>query len=649
MTVTTHPTDPLIGQTFEDRYTILSRIARGGMAMVYLADDIRLHRKVAVKVMHQHLSEDENFTKRFDREARSAAQLSHPNLVNVFDQGQDLGRSYLIMEYLPSITLRDLLKSRKSLTLDETLEISEAVLAGLAAAHEASIVHRDVKPENVMLVDDGRIKIGDFGLAREVSANTTTGQALLGTIAYLSPELVTRGIADARSDLYAFGIMLYEMLVGAQPFTGDQPMQIAYQHAHSTVPRPSEASATSTPAIDDFVTWLTRRTPEERPTDAGVALEVLRDLRADPYRTPDTLVLHELPEADNPTPATTVLDPVAAAPIAGVTPVNVDSHADFVPPPAAPMPPVAVAQQSADRRRRRGRTIALVSAGAIVLAGGLGFWFGQGPGSRVVIPSFVGETPAAAEQLLADRDLLMKTAECSSLDVPVGNVVSTHPTSGTRVDRESTVEVCLSSGPEQLPVPSVVGLTAEKAETAIVDARFTYGEVVDTRFDEAAAGTVLAALNEAQEVVGETLPEQSVINLVVSAGPLPNVVGMDEGDAIDALEGAGLVHDDSDDYEAYDPTMKEGRVLSVRMSADPVRPGDSFSITLSLGPELFEIPDVEGDSVNEAVKTLREAGFEVDTGVIPEGLAGDLVEVKGTKPKAGSEHPAGTKVALKYI
>ena len=645
--MTTHPTDPLIGQTFEDRYTILSRIARGGMAMVYLADDIRLHRKVAVKVMHQHLSEDENFTKRFDREARSAAQLSHPNLVNVFDQGQDLGRSYLIMEYLPSITLRDLLKSRKSLTLDETLEISEAVLAGLAAAHEASIVHRDVKPENVMLVDDGRIKIGDFGLAREVSANTTTGQALLGTIAYLSPELVTRGIADARSDLYAFGIMLYEMLVGAQPFTGEQPMQIAYQHAHSTVPRPSEASPTSTPAIDDFVIWLTRRTPEERPADAGVALEVLRDLRSDPYRVPDTLVLHEIPEADHPTPATTVLGSLTDAPIAGVTPVDVAAAAPPVS--AEQTTPVTTAQQHAERRRRRGRTIALSSAAAILVAGGLGFWFGQGPGSQVAIPDFIGQTPEAAETLLSERDLTMQTAECSSLDIPVGKVVSTEPAAGVRVDRESSVQVCVSTGPEQLPIPALVGLTTAKAEQAIADARFVYGSVVDTRFDEAAAGTVLAALNEAEEVVGETLPEQSTINLVVSAGPLPNVVGMEADEAISALEGAGLVHDDSDDYEAYDPNMKEGLVLSARMSTDPVRPGDTFSITRSLGPELFEIPDVRGSSLNEAVEELRAAGFEVDTGVIPQGIAGDLVEVKSTKPKAGSKHPAGTKVALKYI
>ena len=182
----------MIGRVLDERYVIQSRIARGGMATVYVAEDLRLERQVAVKVMHGHLADDAAFRRRFIQEARSAARLSHPNVVNVFDQGQDAHMAYLVMEYLPGITLRDLLKQQQRLTASQAYEVSEAVLAGLAAAHTAGIVHRDLKPENVLLADDGRIKIGDFGLARAASANTTTGQALLGTIAYLSPELVTR-------------------------------------------------------------------------------------------------------------------------------------------------------------------------------------------------------------------------------------------------------------------------------------------------------------------------------------------------------------------------------------------------------------------------------------------------------------------------
>ncbi|MEQ1736945.1 MAG: protein kinase, partial [Rhodoglobus sp.] len=246
-------TDPMIGRLIDGRYQVRSRIARGGMATVYLATDLRLERRVAMKVMHGHLADDESFKQRFIQEARSAARLAHPNVVNVFDQGQDAESAYLVMEYLPGITLRDLLQEYGSLTPEQTLDISEAVLAGLAAAHKAGIVHRDLKPENVLLADDGRIKIGDFGLARAANNNTATGAALLGTVAYLSPELVTRGVADTRSDIYAVGIMMYEMLTGEQPFRGEQPMQIAYQHANDAVPTPSSVNTRIPAELDELV------------------------------------------------------------------------------------------------------------------------------------------------------------------------------------------------------------------------------------------------------------------------------------------------------------------------------------------------------------------------------------------------------------
>ncbi|MBU4464720.1 MAG: protein kinase, partial [Actinobacteria bacterium] len=221
---TSQASDPLIGRLVDGRYRVRARIARGGMATVYVATDLRLERRVALKVMHGHLSDDAVFQSRFIQEARSAARLADPHVVNVFDQGQDDDMAYLVMEYLPGITLRELVREQRRLTIPQAMTIMDAVLSGLAAAHRAGIVHRDVKPENVLLAEDGRIKIGDFGLARATTANTATGQMLLGTIAYLAPELVTRGTADARSDIYALGIMLYEMLTGEQPYKGEQPM-----------------------------------------------------------------------------------------------------------------------------------------------------------------------------------------------------------------------------------------------------------------------------------------------------------------------------------------------------------------------------------------------------------------------------------------
>jgi len=269
--------DPMVGRLLDGRYQIRSRIARGGMATVYLATDLRLERRVAVKVMHGHLADDAAFRERFIREARSAARLAHPNVVAVFDQGEDSEMAYLVMEYLPGITLRELLQEHRILTTEQTLDILEAVLGGLTAAHKAGIVHRDLKPENVLLADDGRIKIGDFGLARAVSANTATGAALLGTIAYLSPELVTRGIADARSDIYAVGIMMYEMLTGEQPYKGEQPVHIAYQHANSTVPAPSAKNPRVPAELDELVQWATARKPEDRPADARALLDQVLD------------------------------------------------------------------------------------------------------------------------------------------------------------------------------------------------------------------------------------------------------------------------------------------------------------------------------------------------------------------------------------
>ena len=232
--------DPLVGQVLDGRYLVRSRIARGGMATVYLALDQRLDREVAVKVMHPNLADDEDFLHRFTREARSAARLSHPGIVQVYDQGQHDGVAFLAMEHVPGRTLRDLMNERGTLTARESLDLLEPVLDALGAAHAAGLVHRDVKPENVLLGDDGRLKVADFGLARAVNSATTSQTGLLlGTVAYLAPEQVERGLADARSDVYAAGVMLYELLTGHPPYAGDTPLAVAYQHVHHDVPAPS--------------------------------------------------------------------------------------------------------------------------------------------------------------------------------------------------------------------------------------------------------------------------------------------------------------------------------------------------------------------------------------------------------------------------
>ena len=272
--------DPLIGRVVDGRYAVEARIARGGMATVYLALDRRLDREVALKVMHPHLADDPQFTARFIREARAAARLPHPGVVAVFDQGEDHGLLYLAMEHLVGRTLREVLDELGVLTPGEALDVLEPVLDALAAAHAAGIVHRDVKPENVLLTDDGRIKVADFGLARAASAGTTTSGVLMGTAAYLAPELVARGVAGARVDVYAVGIMLFEMLTGVLPFTGDLPVQVAYRHVHEDVPPPSSVVPGLPPLLDVLVGAATARDPERRPVDAGALLALGRSARS---------------------------------------------------------------------------------------------------------------------------------------------------------------------------------------------------------------------------------------------------------------------------------------------------------------------------------------------------------------------------------
>src|SRR3954452_24655932 len=270
--------DHLTGRVLDNRYLIGSRIARGGMATVYEANDLRLDRTVAVKVMHPGLGDDDEFAARFVAEARSAAKLSHPNVVAVFDQGNDDGTVFLAMELIPGRTLRDTIGKEAPLSTARALALLEPLVSALAAAHRAGLIHRDVKPENVLIADDGRIKVADFGLAKAVTATTqhTATGVLIGTVSYVAPELVVEGRSDARADVYAVGVILYELLTGKKPHEGETPIQVAYKHVHEDVPPPSRLSPGIPDYVDALVARATARDKEQRPADAGVLLHHLR-------------------------------------------------------------------------------------------------------------------------------------------------------------------------------------------------------------------------------------------------------------------------------------------------------------------------------------------------------------------------------------
>jgi len=611
------------------------------MATVYVATDLRLERRIALKVMHGHLSDDAVFQSRFIQEARAAARLADPNVVNVFDQGQDEGIAYLVMEYLPGITLRDLLRDQKKLTVSQTITIMDATLSGLAAAHRGGIVHRDVKPENILLAEDGRIKIGDFGLARASTANTATGQMLMGTIAYLAPELVTRGQADARSDIYALGIMLYEMLVGEQPYKGEQPMQIAYRHATDTVPRPSAKNPQIPEPLDELVLWATEKNPDDRPDDASVMLERLREIERDlgvapaPTRATVAIGIHD----DGNSGELTKVMPAAAALTTTVTP-DVDNG--------------TLLRRRAGRRRARGVWFAVLVILLAGLAGGAGWWFGSGPGSLVAVPDVSGSTFDEAAAALQQESLIAVQADGEyTLDVAEGLVIRTDPGPGERVDKDATVSVILSLGPQPHDLSALAGVSEDAARTTLTDAKILIGDSVE-EFADQPSGTVLSASVQpasgapAQDISGGgRVLEGDTVTLTVSLGPVPPVTGLSVEAATSALKGVRLEVSGTREEEFSDD-IDAGDVIGMRGQPDGRnwRPGDAVTLVVSKGPQPFPIPDVRDLTRDAARDKLEDAGFTVDFAPFWNAFPNQLTRVTGTDPATGAQRPLGTSVYL---
>ncbi|MER6555353.1 Stk1 family PASTA domain-containing Ser/Thr kinase [Streptomyces sp. NPDC001725] len=597
--------DPLVGQLLDGRYRVDARIAVGGMATVYRAVDTRLDRVLALKVMHPALATDAAFVERFIREAKSVARLAHPNVVGVFDQGAQGAYVYLAMEYVAGCTLRDVLRERGALQPRAALDILEPVLAALGAAHLAGFVHRDMKPENVLIGDDGRVKVADFGLVRAVGTATDTTGSLLGTVSYLAPEQIEQGTADTRSDVYACGVVLYEMLTGGKPHGGDTAAQVIYQHLNEDVPAPSDAVPGLAAGLDELVAAATARNPDLRPSDAVALLAASRVIReALTEEQLDAMPPQALAEThDAAEDRTSVIPRVIPA---GQGTAHHTSRLEM-PRPALPEPGLGRRVPLAFRGRR-GVLTAVVTV-LLVLGAGAGVWY-INSGQFTRVPALLGKTQSAAEERLADEGLDLKGVERAYSDtVRRGTVISSDPGSGERIRGNDAVKLVISRGPETVKVPDVEGLALADARRELKKWGLAPGMATREFSEEIDRGKVIRTDPRA----GTERHTDSAVALVVSKGSpvdVPDVTGLSVDDATAALDEAGLKAEVLP--ERVDSAEAQGEIArQTPGSGAEAAEGDTVELTVSKGPRMLQVPDVTGKDVDEARSTLEDAGFEV--------------------------------------
>ncbi|MET9349314.1 Stk1 family PASTA domain-containing Ser/Thr kinase [Streptomyces termitum] len=626
--------DPLVGRLLDGRYRVDARIAVGGMATVYRAVDTRLDRVLALKVMHPALAADAVFVERFIREAKSVARLAHPNVVAVFDQGAEGAYVYLAMEYVSGCTLRDVLRERGALRPRAALDILEPVLAALGAAHRAGFVHRDMKPENVLIGDDGRVKVADFGLVRSVGSATATTGAVLGTVSYLAPEQIEHGTADTRADVYACGVVLYEMLTGGKPHSGETPAQVLYQHLHTDVPAPSEAVPGLPAALDGLVAAASARDPERRPHDAVELLGLVREARAG---LTDAQLDAAPPGArtedrDTGEDRTSVI----ARPVGSADPQPVQHTSRLATPPGPPA-----------RTGRRGlrslpRGPLLIVLGLLLALGvGTGVWY-INAGQFTRVPAVLGQTEDAARARLADAGLEAGTSKRAFSDVyERGTVMAVDPAPGERIRGNAAVTLTLSRGPEIVKVPNLKNKPLAEARRVLTEQGLAPGVVTSAFSDSVPQGAVIGSDPEP----GTERAPDSAVALVVSKGSpvdVPDVTGETVADATAALQDAGLkvtvaperVHSSEDAGAVAAQSLPEGSRAAK---------GDAVTLTVSKGPRQVEVPDVVGMTTAEARQELEDAGFEVKVQKSFPFL-GD--EVTGQSVEGGESAPEGSVVTI---
>ncbi len=549
-----------IGRVLSGRYELLRLLGRGGMAEVYAARDLTLGREVAVKLLLDRFLDDEGFTRRFQDEARHVARLNHPNLVAVYDTGSDGGQPYIVMELVDGRSLQEVIASG-GLTEDRALEVVADACAALAYAHDRGLIHRDVKPGNILIADDGSVKVTDFGIARAVDNETVTRTAsVLGTAAYLSPEQAQGMDVDPRSDLYSLGVVLYEALTGTQPFSGDSPVTVAYQHVQEPPRPPRDLDPGISPAAEAIAMRALAKNPVNRYQHAGEMYDDLQSaLIGGPVVAPAVMTADE----------TALLQP-------GYTERQVIGY----------------------ERERRRRTVGYTVIGILaVLALITMVWFLVGllstdDGPRVAVPDVVDQPLELATGIIEDRGLVVgEVTEEASDTVEAGRVLRQRPMPETMVPEGSEVDLVLSAGQEVTMVPNLIGMTEEAALASLRDARLSAGDRTREFSEDVPEGQIIRH----DPIAGQEVPVGTRVSYVISGGEelvvVRPVVNRSEDDAIFRLEDQGLEVQIENEHS---DVVAEGFVISQDPEAGTQVPvGTIVTIVVSLGPEEVEDPDEE--------------------------------------------------------
>jgi len=626
----------LTGELIDGRYQLLRQVANGGMATIYEALDTRLDRKVAVKIMHAHLAQDEAFVSRFIREARAAAALTHPNIVAVQDQGWNqngVPAVFLVMELIEGHTLREYLNERGRFEVKDAINYMTPILSALAAAHDLGIVHRDIKPENILISKDGRIKIADFGLARgDLIGTTMTAESsvILGSVSYLSPEQVQRGIADSRSDVYAAGIVAYEMFTGEKPFNGDSPIQIAYMHVNDEIPQLRSKRKEIPQALNDLIASATAKNPDDRPRTAGEFLTRLQSIQIelDPKKNQLDLGL-DLP-----------VEPIREKARKKVKEEPAKESTVEVQETTKEVKRLEEKKKRASKRVRRNRKVALLLAIAIGFGG---WWTLVGPGSRVVVPSTIGGSFDEAVSVLTPLGLTAVITENRyDEEIAKGKIIQSIPEGGGKVDAGGSVKLIVSKGPERYTIPAVKGLSPEAAQTVITKSPLTIGTITEVFNSDIPKGFVISSTPES----GTSVKRDSKVDLTVSKGieqvALASYLGKSGEQALNELTDAGF---NVESGYAYSETVPELAVISQNPAGGATaNKGGKVSIVISKGPRYTYIPKtIITMDANAGKAVLESLGLKVK--VVTIGNAKKKV-IKKVSPMVNTKVLRGSLVTI---